>query len=1205
MKSLILLLTVILLCISVTAQSSFCYSGDVKQDALRPEIFDGLEINSLSTALSTTEVVAPSGRMIDFSSTDHEFCYIEFISVKKAELQGISPERRLRHLNERNTPRRDEEVFIDFDDHDVGSNWGAIQVLHDFYEDLGVNFRGNNDANGGGVINEGGNFGVNGHSSPNFLAFNTGGRYPNGGTASPPEYIIFDDPVDLVTILAGAPNGGQITMTAYNSDDEEIADTDLNMQARMQEMTIEQSGIAYVLIETGVAVFVLDDLLFANLAELVIAPEDFDLIVPVGDIIRETITIGNVGEGDLVFEIDDEGDDPDWLSFDPVEGSLEPEGEMEIEVIISAEDLDPRGYDRTILFRCNDPDRQLVEIPVHIFVISGEGRLNGTVIDASDDGPLEGVQLSLLGFDYEAVSDENGRYDFGEVPAWTYILRAIIEDYLPYVNDEVVVEDGEETTLDINILHSTFDPLNRNILTGLEPDNSMEIEFVVRNNGNGSLTWSVERVLPEGPEEDPWELRFMSNAEEIVEDDMLNGVTFADGHFFVSGGNNGDNLNLVYVFDADGNYVRNFEQVHESRYGMRDLTFDGELIWGSDENVLYGYTTEGEHAATLEGDAGSYRSVTWDPENGLFWSADITSDIYATDLDGNLVQTVGRPGDIRIYGLAYWSEDPDGHCLYVFSRGDEIDIAVYKINLDNGEVVLAAEFDAGGGRPGGIHITNLLDPYSWVFLGMLQTPDRFAVWQLETNYEWFRINPEAGQIAAGESASLNLVLDATGIPAENRLVGELVFTHDGIGGQTIVTVTMNVEEGEVRTFRDLHLHVGWNTVSVNIRPDNNEDIRGLVAPLVEENLLVFMKNGAGQFYIPEYDFSNIPGWYVNEGYQLKMRGEAVLRIEGISVLRDEPIQLHEGWQLISYYPRFPIEATIALSGIEDNLIIAKDGYGNFYIPDWDFSNMGDMREGQGYYVNVDADVWLVYRTERPDEEGAFAGVRHSSVYDEPGQLPVHAVTGVNMSLLVLGTPPLTPPLLCRGGRDANTPPLRSRGGTKGGVNIGIYADDALVGSGVLQNGICGIAIWGDDPSTDEVDGALEGQSLEIRLLSDDGLIIPEYTVLAGETVYSADGFAVVHLTNSLVIPIEFGISSAYPNPFNSVMRISYGLVKAGDVSLKVYDLTGRHVAELVKGNFKAGTHVAVFDGIDLSSGVYLLRLESGNDVSQMKVALVK
>ncbi|MBA7575563.1 hypothetical protein ES708_17393 [subsurface metagenome] len=90
-----------------------------------------------------------------------------------------------------------------------------------------------------------------------------------------------------------------------------------------------------------------------------------------------------------------------------------------------------------------------------------------------------------------------------------------------------------------------------------------------------------------------------------------------------------------------------------------------------------------------------------------------------------------------------------------------------------------------------------------------------------------------------------------------------------------------------------------------------------------------------------------------------------------------------------------------------------------------------------------------------------------------------------------------------------------------------------------------------------------------------------------------------------VMPVEFGIVSAYPNPFNSVLQISYSLEAAGDVRLGVYDLAGRHVAELVKGYFNPGMYAAELNGIDLSSGVYLLRLESGIDVSLLKIVLVR
>jgi len=300
----------------------------------------------------------------------------------------------------------------------------------------------------------------------------------------------------------------------------------------------------------------------------------------------------------------------------------------------------------------------------------------------------------------------------------------------------------------------------------------------------------------------------------------------------------------------------------------------------------------------------------------------------------------------------------------------------------------------------------------------------------------------------------------------------------------------------------------------------------------------------------------------------------------VSVLRNDPIDLEEGWQIVSYYPNFPVEATFALRRIEDHLEVAKDGFGNFYVPSWGFSNIGDMRLGQGYYMKVDQDVELVYTTEE-DGEGAMASLTHqSSVYDEPGLLPVHAVTGLNMSLLIKADDCLT-------------------------GDIGVYAAGELVGSGVLQNGVCGISVWGDDPLTEAIDGALEGQPLEIRLFDGAGLRDVGFDMLAGEAVYETDALAVVRLDASGLLPDDYAITSAYPNPFNSTLRVGYALPEAADVKLNVYDLSGRLVAELVSGRAQAGVHTVVFDGSGLASGLYLLRYEAAGHTSQMKVALVK
>jgi len=65
------------------------------------------------------------------------------------------------------------------------------------------------------------------------------------------------------------------------------------------------------------------------------------------------------------------------------------------------------------------------------------------------------------------------------------------------------------------------------------------------------------------------------------------------------------------------------------------------------------------------------------------------------------------------------------------------------------------------------------------------------------------------------------------------------------------------------------------------------------------------------------------------------------------------------------------------------------------------------------------------------------------------------------------------------------------------------------------------------------------------------------------------------------------------------------LPKAGNVTLKVYNLLGKEVATLVKGAKQAGRYSVVFDGSLLSSGTYLVRMQSGNYSKTIKILLIK
>jgi hypothetical protein len=83
------------------------------------------------------------------------------------------------------------------------------------------------------------------------------------------------------------------------------------------------------------------------------------------------------------------------------------------------------------------------------------------------------------------------------------------------------------------------------------------------------------------------------------------------------------------------------------------------------------------------------------------------------------------------------------------------------------------------------------------------------------------------------------------------------------------------------------------------------------------------------------------------------------------------------------------------------------------------------------------------------------------------------------------------------------------------------------------------------------------------------------------------------------------LNGVYPNPFNPATTISYALPEAARVTLNVYDVSGRLVAEVVNGWRDAGVHEAVFNGSDLASGVYVFTLQTGEFNKTGKMVLMK
>lgn len=85
----------------------------------------------------------------------------------------------------------------------------------------------------------------------------------------------------------------------------------------------------------------------------------------------------------------------------------------------------------------------------------------------------------------------------------------------------------------------------------------------------------------------------------------------------------------------------------------------------------------------------------------------------------------------------------------------------------------------------------------------------------------------------------------------------------------------------------------------------------------------------------------------------------------------------------------------------------------------------------------------------------------------------------------------------------------------------------------------------------------------------------------------------------------YNLLQNYPNPFNPSTQITYSLKQPGFVTIKVYDMLGRQVANLVSENQEAGTHTVNFNASGLSSGMYIYKIDAGSFNSVKKMMLLK
>jgi hypothetical protein len=111
----------------------------------------------------------------------------------------------------------------------------------------------------------------------------------------------------------------------------------------------------------------------------------------------------------------------------------------------------------------------------------------------------------------------------------------------------------------------------------------------------------------------------------------------------------------------------------------------------------------------------------------------------------------------------------------------------------------------------------------------------------------------------------------------------------------------------------------------------------------------------------------------------------------------------------------------------------------------------------------------------------------------------------------------------------------------------------------------------------------------------------EFTIESVLAASNADSY----MDTKVVVPGDFAISAAYPNPFNPTTQMTLALHTQADISVKVFNMAGQLVDVIAEGQMDKGSYSLTWDAANVSSGVYFIKTEVGSVVQNQKIMLIK
>ncbi len=381
----------------------------------------------------------------------------------------------------------------------------------------------------------------------------------------------------------------------------------------------------------------------------------------------------------------------------------------------------------------------------------------------------------------------------------------------------------------------------------------------------------------------------------------------------------------------------------------------------------------------------------------------------------------------------------------------------------------------------------------------------------------------------------------------------------------------------------------FNLISFNLLPHYANSL--LIFDQLDSLEIVY--NDEGNAIIPDYNINSIGDINFRDGYHLYSTVDDTIYFEGLSINPLEwgiTAEAHR-WNSVAFLGESLLDVTLAFPDtLIDSLSIVQTSSGAAWIPSLGVNTIGNLEPGIGYQIALssDSDINFNYQTNNGMARETLPeplAVQHFDV----------TPTGLPYSIVIDDI-------------EVDRYDLRT------GDEIAVFDGDLCVGAAVIdesENQL--LSAWGSNDAAG-IEGYIEGNPMKFKIY------IAKYDVLVdavptavdpdNELTFGVGNYSYLSVFGSAPVPEDYTLSQNYPNPFNPVTLINYSVPEDADLSLVIYDISGREVARLVSGFQRSGFYQIRWDGksdqgLSLASGVYLYRLKSGSFADTKKMLLLK